>query len=115
MSAKFRIGQMVRFTDHEMKVLTGKAQKHRHLKQHIEYTPNPQDLALIKRNSFHQIKRARYSRKRQRILYRINAHGRLGTVDFDSTQLTTDPLPPPGRPREKRQYRHIRHRNLATK
>jgi len=105
-SAKFKIGDMVRFTNHEMKVLTGKVQKHRHLKQHIEYTPNPQDLVLIKRNGFHQIKSARYNSKRQRVLYRINAHGRLGTVDFDSTQLTTEPLLPRGRSREKRPYRH---------
>jgi hypothetical protein len=110
MPAKFEIGTDVRFTDHEMKVLTGKAQKHRHLKQHIEYTPNPQDLVLIKRNAFHKIKRAKYNSSRKRILYRINAHGRLGQVDFDSTQLTTEPLPRVGSPRQKRPYRHIKHR-----
>jgi len=121
MPKKFEVSTDVRFTNHELKILTGKTVRphHRHLKAGILYTPNPEDLKIIKRNRHYKVRKTTYDVKRRRTKYYLNARGTLGGIPFDSTQLTTKPLPSPGRPRQKRKYhfkrpyRHIKHRNRS--
>lgn len=112
MAAKFKVGDKVRFTGHELKIATGKSAKPRHsyLKAGIEYAPNTNQLKIVNRNYPRTIAKITYDSKRQRALYYLRAHGRLATVPFDSTQLTAETAPKPGRPRQKRAYHFIKHR-----
>lgn len=121
MSAKFKIGDRVRLTGHETKIITGKTKKpkHSYKKGGIVYTPNPEGLKLIDRNRPRTIVKIVRNKSRKRNLYYLGSYGQLANIPFDSTQLTTEPSPKPGRPREKRSYhwkqkrRHIKHRNRS--
>ncbi len=116
MPAKFRIGEKVRLTNHEVAIITGKATRHKY--KNILYTPNPENLKLIDRNRPRRIAKIVYSKRRKRNLYYLSSYGQLASISFDSTQLTSEPPPSPGRPRKKRkyhrkrQYHHIKHRKL---
>ena len=121
MPSKFKVGDRVRLTGHEAKIITGKTKKpvHKHLKSGVLYSPKSEDLKLIDRNRPRTITRIKYDPKRKRNLYYLglNRRGksdRISAVPFDSTQLTYI-THQRGRPRQKRKYRHIKHRKSATK
>lgn len=122
MPSKFQVGDRVRFTGHELKVLTGKSKKpaHRHLKSGVIYTPDSKDLELIDRNRPRTITKIKYDRKRRRNLYYLRSHGELKNVPFDSTQLTTEPAGKRGGSKRKkrpyhfhRKYHRINHRKRS--
>lgn len=111
MVAKFKIGDKVRLTGHEVAIITGKAKKPHFAYKNVLHTPNPESLKLIDRNRTRTITKIIYNPKRRRNKYFLgdNRKGKspqLSTVPFDSTQLTLI-THKRGRPRQKRQY--IRH------
>ena len=120
MPSKFKIGDRVRLTGHEVKIITGKARKHSYKKAGVVYTPHPEGLRLIDRNRPRTVERIKYDPSRKRNLYFLRSYdGRLSSVGFDSTQLTSERSPRPGRPRRKqkwhrkREYHSVRHRNRS--
>ena len=109
MSAKFKVGDLVKLNHRELATVThNKAQRHYY--KDVLYTPNPETLKLIDRRRARRIVRIEYNAKQECSFYFLGSNHRgkadkLSTIAFRSYQLEAVTMPNRiGRPRQKRKY-----------
>ena len=112
MTAKFRIGDYVKFNHRELAtIMHNKA--NRHCYRDVLYAPNPETLKLVSRRRTRKIARITYSPELQANLYYLGTNHRgkadiIASLAFRSYQLEkiTEPNRR-GRPRQKRKYTRL--------
>ena len=112
MTAKFKVGDLVKLNHRELATITHNKAK-RHSYKNTLYTPKPEDLKLIDRRRARRIVRIEYDANQECSFYYLGSNHRgkadkLSTIAFRSYQLEAVTEPNRiGRPRQKRKYMRL--------